>query len=116
MNHEDILAALPESEGEVRALKEIALKMGLNISSYVGWIRAERRSSSALRTLNKWGWVEYDCRQASSSHRFRHNVYWKTEIACRKEYSEKQLPYVSLEMNKSSLGGSEAWKELGILR
>jgi hypothetical protein len=90
MNHEDILAALPESEDEARALKEIALKMGLNISSYVGWIRAERRLSSALRTLNKWGWVEYDRRQASGGHRFWHNVYWKTEIACKKDYSEEQ--------------------------
>jgi hypothetical protein len=90
MNHEDILAALPESEEEAKGLKEIAQKMGLDISSYMGWVRAERRRSSALRTLKKWGWVEYDRRQMACGHKFWHNVYWKTEIACRKEYSEEQ--------------------------
>jgi DNA-binding IclR family transcriptional regulator len=85
MNHEDILAVLPESEDEARALKEIAQKMGLDISSYVDWVRAERKLSRALRSLNKWGWVEYDRRQMSGRHRFWHNVYWKTEIACKEE-------------------------------
>lgn len=88
MNHEDILAALPESKEGARALKEIARKMGLDISSYVSWIRAERKLSSALRTLNKWGWVECDLRQMACGHKFWHNVYWKTEIACKEEYSE----------------------------
>lgn len=57
MNHDAILEALPASEEEAKSLKEIALAMGLDISSYIDWVRAERRLSSSLRALIRWVWV-----------------------------------------------------------
>jgi hypothetical protein len=46
MNHEDILAALQESKEEAWTLEEIAQKMGLNIYSYVSWIRAALKATN----------------------------------------------------------------------
>ena len=80
MNHEAILAALPDSKEEARSLKEIAEAMGLDIATYIDWIRVERRLSSSLRSLIRWGWVAYEQRQREDSHRFWYNAYWKTEI------------------------------------
>jgi hypothetical protein len=55
--------------------------MGLELSSYVDWVRAERRLIRALRALIKWGWVAYDKRQNEIGHKFWYNIYWKTELA-----------------------------------
>jgi hypothetical protein len=60
MNHDDVLAVLPESREEAKSIKEIAQAMGLEISSYVDWVRAERRLVRALGALIKWGWVDCD--------------------------------------------------------
>ena len=35
MNHEEVLAVLPDSKEEAKSIKEIAQAMGLEISSYV---------------------------------------------------------------------------------
>jgi hypothetical protein len=80
MNHEAILAALPDNKEEARSLKEIAETMGLDIATYIDWIRVERRLSSSLRSLIRWGWVSYEQRQREDSHKFWYNAYWKTEI------------------------------------
>ena len=63
MNHDIILAVLPDSKDDAKSLKEIANEMGLDISRYVDWIRAERRLSSSLRALARWGWVALERRQ-----------------------------------------------------
>ena len=55
MNQEDILAILPESRDEAKSLKEIVLAMELEMASYADWIRVERRLSSSLRALARWG-------------------------------------------------------------
>ncbi|MGD0955092.1 MAG: hypothetical protein ABR985_22355 [Methanotrichaceae archaeon] len=44
--------------------------MGLEISSYVDWVRAERRLVRALGALIKWGWVACDERQKEEGHKF----------------------------------------------
>ena len=51
MNHEEVLAVLPDSKEEAKSIKEIAQAMGLKISSYVDWVRAERRLVRALGAL-----------------------------------------------------------------
>jgi len=56
MNQDAILAVLCDSKDDAKSLKEIALEMGLDISSYVDWVRVERRLSSSLRSLTRWGW------------------------------------------------------------
>ena len=84
MNHEAILEALSVSEEEAKSLKEIAQAMDLDISSYVDWIRIERRLSSSLISLIRWGWVAYVHRQKEDGHKFWYNAYWKTELARKK--------------------------------
>ncbi|MGD0952597.1 MAG: hypothetical protein ABR985_09420 [Methanotrichaceae archaeon] len=54
MNHDDVLAVLPDSKEEAKSIKEIAKEMGLETSSYVDWVRAERRLVRALSALIKW--------------------------------------------------------------
>jgi predicted transcriptional regulator len=83
MNHEAILAALPDSKQEAKSLKEIAEAMGLDIATYIDWIRVERRLSSSLRSLIRWGWVACEQRQREDGHRFWYNAYWKTEIGAQ---------------------------------
>jgi transcription initiation factor IIE alpha subunit len=61
--------------------------MGLDITSYVDWVRAERRLIRALRALIKWGLVAYDRRQNEGEHRFWYNTYWKTELPNNSEGS-----------------------------
>jgi hypothetical protein len=39
MNHEEVLAVLPNSRDEAKSIKEIAQAMGLEISSYVDYVR-----------------------------------------------------------------------------
>jgi hypothetical protein len=81
MNHEEVLAVLPDSKEEVKSIKEIAQAMGLEISSsYVDWVRAERRLVRALGALIKWGWVDFDERQKEEGRKFWYNAYWKTEL------------------------------------
>jgi hypothetical protein len=63
MTHEAVLAALPNSEAEAKSLKDIAQVIGLEISSHMDWIRAERSLARVLRILIKWGWVSRDRRQ-----------------------------------------------------
>ena len=63
MNHEEVLAVLPDSKEEAKSIKEIAQAMGLEVSSYVDWVRAELRLVRALGVLIKWGWVAYEERQ-----------------------------------------------------
>ena len=46
MDQEAILVALSASEEEAKSLKEIVQAMSLDISSYINWIRIERRLSS----------------------------------------------------------------------
>jgi len=81
MNHEEVLAVLPDSKDEAKSIKEIAQAMGLEITSYVDWVRAERRLVRALGALTKWGWVACDNRQKEEGHKFWYNAYWKTELA-----------------------------------
>jgi hypothetical protein len=78
-NQEDILAVLPESRDDAKSLKEIALAMELEMSSYADWIRVERRLSSSLRTLARWGFVALEKRQKEEGHKFWYNAYWKTK-------------------------------------
>jgi hypothetical protein len=84
LNHEDILAVLPDSKEEAKSIREIAQAMGLDISSYIACVRAERRLVRALRALIKWGWVDCDKKPNRNGHRFWYNAYWTTEIANKK--------------------------------
>ena len=79
MNQEDILAVLPDSRDEAKSLKEIAQDMELEMASYADWIRIERRLSSSLRALARWGYVDQERRQREEGHKFWYNAYRKTE-------------------------------------
>jgi hypothetical protein len=79
MNHEEVLAVLPDSREKAKSIKEIA--QGLEISSYVDWVRAERRLVRALGALMKWRWVACDERQKEEGRKFWCNAYWKTDLA-----------------------------------
>ena len=81
MNQEAVLAVLPDSKDKAKSLKEIANEIGLDITSYVNWIRVERRLSSSLRALARGGWVDLERRQREEGHKFWYNAYWKTELA-----------------------------------
>ena len=81
MNQEAILAVLPDSKDDAKSLKEIANEMGLEITTYVDWIRVERRLSSSLRALARWGLVALERRQREEGQRFWYNAYWKTDPA-----------------------------------
>ena len=81
MNHEAVLAVLPDSESEAKSLKEIAEALGIDIIRYADWIRVSRNLSRVLRILIKWGWVARARRQRTDGNKFWHNVYWKTESA-----------------------------------
>jgi predicted transcriptional regulator len=81
MNSEAILAVLPDSKENALSMNEIALAMGLDISSYTSMGRTKRHLSKTLRALIKWGWVEYDVRQNENGNKAWYNIYWKTEMA-----------------------------------
>lgn len=81
MNQEAVLAVLPDSKDDAKSLKEIAKEMGLDITTYVDWIRVERRLSSSLRALKRWGYVDQERRQREDGQRFWYNAYRKTEPA-----------------------------------
>jgi hypothetical protein len=70
MNHEEVLAVLSDSREDAKSIKEIAQAMGLEISSYIDWVRAERRLVRALGALIKWSWVACDERQKKEGHKF----------------------------------------------
>ena len=57
------------------SLREIFRGMGLKMAYYVDWIRIERRLSSPLRALARWGFVDLECRQRENGHRFWYNAY-----------------------------------------
>jgi hypothetical protein len=50
-------------------MNEIALAMGLDISSYTAMGRTKRQLSKILRALIKWGWVDYDVRQNATGNK-----------------------------------------------
>ena len=52
MNHEEVLAVLPDSREDAKAIKEIAQAMGLEVSSMWNRVRAERRLVRALGALS----------------------------------------------------------------
>ena len=79
MNQEAILAVLPHSKDDAKSLKEIANEMGRDINSYVDWIRVERRLSSPLKALTRWGLVALERRQRDDGHKFWYIAYWKTD-------------------------------------
>jgi predicted transcriptional regulator len=81
MNQDAVLAALPDSRDDAKSLKEIANEMGLDINTYVDWIRTERRLSSSLRALKRWGFVALERRQREEGQRFWYIAHWKTELA-----------------------------------
>ncbi len=81
MNPETVLAILPDSKEDALTLKDIALVLGLDISSHTAMGRTKHQLSRALRSLIKWGWVAFDVRQSENGHRAWHNVYWKTALA-----------------------------------
>jgi predicted transcriptional regulator len=85
MNHDAILAVLPDSKDDAKSLKEIANEMDLDINSYIDWIRMEGRLSSSLRALTRWGLVAQERRQRDDGHRFWYNAYWKSELAAQSE-------------------------------
>jgi hypothetical protein len=66
-------------------MKEIAMAMGLDISSHASWIRERRTLARVLRILIKWGWVACDRRQGNNVLKFWCNAYWKTELANQSE-------------------------------
>ncbi len=81
MNPEDVLAVLPDSKDKAISMKEIALALGLDISSYTAMTKTKRQLSRTLRALIKWGWVCCDRRQGENGQRAWHNAYWKTALA-----------------------------------
>ncbi len=85
MNHELILSALPDNKEEAVSMEEIALAMGLKISSYSNRTRTQRRLARSLRALIKWGWVNCERRQRKVGHKFWYNAYWKTALARQTE-------------------------------
>lgn len=91
MNHGIVLAALPDSEEEALSMKEIALAMGLEISSYSDRTRTQRRLARSLRALIKWGWVNRTRRQREVGHKFWYNAYWKTPLARQTEECEAAI-------------------------
>jgi hypothetical protein len=96
MNHNMVLAALPDNEEEAISMKELALAMGLEISSYSDRTRTQRRLARSLRALIKWGWVNCDRRQREIGHKFWYNAYWKTALARQTEECEAEIGSVEV--------------------
>ncbi len=44
MNHQAVLSALSNSKKDAMSMRDIAEAMGLEMTSYIDWIRAERFS------------------------------------------------------------------------
>ncbi len=81
MNPEAVLSVLSDNKEDAKSLKEIAIAMGLDVSSYTAMARTKRQLSRILRALIRWGWVDCDQRQNENGHKAWHNAYWKTELA-----------------------------------
>jgi hypothetical protein len=81
MNPEAVLAGLPNSKEDALSLNEIALAMGMDISSYTATGRTKRQLSRALRALIRWGYADCDIRRSENGHKAWHNAYWKTKLA-----------------------------------
>ncbi len=81
MNQEKVLAVLPDSKEEAVSVREIAQAMGIEITSYMDWVRTRAAVVGALGALIRWGWVACDERQREEGHKFWYNAYWKTELA-----------------------------------
>ncbi|MGV8175987.1 MAG: hypothetical protein ACP5OU_09825 [Methanothrix sp.] len=62
---------------------KIALAMELEMASYADWIRVERRLSSSLRALARWGFVAQERMEREEGNKFWYNAYWKTELVGR---------------------------------
>ncbi len=74
------MAVLPDNKDEAMSMKEIAIALGMEISSYTATAKTKRQLSRALRALIKWGWVACNQRQGENGHKAWHNAYWKTQI------------------------------------
>jgi hypothetical protein len=74
------------------SMRDIAEAMGLEVTSYIDWIRAERGLARSLRSLIKWGWVACERRQRDDGHKFWYNAYWKTELAMHADDSKSITP------------------------
>jgi predicted transcriptional regulator len=79
MNSEAVLAILPNNEEETLSMNEIALALGLDISSYTAMGRTKRQLSKTLRALIKWGWVNCDVRQNENGNKAWYNIYWTSK-------------------------------------
>jgi len=55
MNHEEVLAVLPDSKEEAKSIKEIAQAMGLEISSYVDWVKGRASIGQGFRGSDQMG-------------------------------------------------------------
>jgi predicted transcriptional regulator len=81
MNPGAVLAVIPDSKEDALSLNEIALALGLDVSSYPAMGRTKRQLSRTLRALMKLGYVACDIRQSENGHNAWYNAYWKTELA-----------------------------------
>lgn len=79
LNREKVFAVLPYAESEAMSLKEIAMALGMDTSTYADRIRASHNLARVLRILIKRGWVACARRQRADGHKFWHNVYWRVE-------------------------------------
>jgi hypothetical protein len=68
MNPEAVRAVLPASKENALSLNDIALALGLDISSYKAMGRTKRQLSKTLSALIKWGWVDCDFRQNANGN------------------------------------------------
>jgi hypothetical protein len=81
LNQEKVLAVLPDSKEEAVSVREIAQAMGIEITSYMDWVRTRAAVVRALGALVRWGWVACDERQREEGYKIWYNAYWKTELA-----------------------------------
>ncbi len=68
MDPEAVLAVLPDNKDEAMSMKEIAVVLGLDISSYTAMAKTKRKLSRTLRVLIKRGCVACDQRQDENGH------------------------------------------------
>jgi hypothetical protein len=85
LNQDMVLVILNNSPETAKSAREIAQDLGLDISSYVNWIRAERGLCRALRKLVKWDLADCDYRQNAIGQGFWYGAYWRTELGRREQ-------------------------------
>jgi transcription initiation factor IIE alpha subunit len=83
MSRESVLEVLPSSESDAMSLKEIAIAIDMDTTTYADRIRSSRNLARILRILIKWGWVSCARRQRTDGNKVWYNVYWKTEHAAQ---------------------------------